>query len=122
MFEHPYSHANVSSAKDNLPHNLSDNTHYHFDAEQDGSWTPNETDEYLPHIPLTPFRNQVGGHSAIYKFTKRAVCKVSSSFESCNSYSSDKKNSHWSRVKIFFMNPLKEKHHLCCPLSPVTLE
>ncbi|KAF5365028.1 hypothetical protein D9757_011450 [Collybiopsis confluens] len=29
----------------------------------------------LPHIPLRPFRNQVGGHSAIYKFTKRAVCK-----------------------------------------------
>lgn len=28
------------------------------------------------HIPLKPFRNQVGGHSAIYKFTKRAVCKV----------------------------------------------
>ncbi|KAJ8522968.1 hypothetical protein ONZ45_g532 [Pleurotus djamor] len=32
---------------------------------------------HLPHIPLRPFRNQVGGHSAIYKFTKRAVCKVS---------------------------------------------
>lgn len=32
--------------------------------------------ESLPHIPLEPFRNQVGGHSAIYKFTKRAVCKV----------------------------------------------
>ncbi|KAL0072140.1 inositol polyphosphate kinase kcs1 [Marasmius tenuissimus] len=31
--------------------------------------------EDLPHIPLRPFRNQVGGHSAIYKFTKRAVCK-----------------------------------------------
>ncbi|KAG7099389.1 hypothetical protein E1B28_001243 [Marasmius oreades] len=31
--------------------------------------------EHLPHIPLRPFRNQVGGHSAIYKFTKRAVCK-----------------------------------------------
>ena len=30
----------------------------------------------LSHIPLRPFRNQVGGHSAIYKFTKRAVCKV----------------------------------------------
>jgi len=32
--------------------------------------------EHLPHIPLRPFRNQVGGHSAIYKFTRRAVCKV----------------------------------------------
>ncbi|KAI0068976.1 SAICAR synthase-like protein [Artomyces pyxidatus] len=29
----------------------------------------------LPHIPLRPFRNQVGGHTSIYKFTKRAVCK-----------------------------------------------
>ncbi|KAG6849658.1 hypothetical protein H0H93_006500 [Arthromyces matolae] len=31
--------------------------------------------EKLPHIPLRPFRNQVGGHSAIYKFTRQAVCK-----------------------------------------------
>ena len=37
---------------------------------------PNLSQESLPHIPLRPFRNQVGGHSAIYKFTKRAVCKV----------------------------------------------
>lgn len=35
-----------------------------------------DSEESLPHIPLRPFRNQVGGHSAIYKFTKRAVCKV----------------------------------------------
>lgn len=34
-------------------------------------------EERLPHIPLRPFRNKVGGHSAIYKFTKQAVCKVS---------------------------------------------
>lgn len=42
--------------------------------------------ESLPHIPLRPFRNQVGGHSAIYKFTRRAVCKVCSfaSSPSCN--------------------------------------
>lgn len=36
----------------------------------------NRPEERLPHIPLRPFRNQVGGHSAIYKFTKQAVCKV----------------------------------------------
>lgn len=36
--------------------------------------------EHLPHIPLRPFRNQVGGHSAIYKFTKQAVCKACRSF------------------------------------------
>ncbi|TEB35341.1 SAICAR synthase-like protein [Coprinellus micaceus] len=33
------------------------------------------SEEQLPHIPLRPFRNQVGGHSAIYKFTRQAVCK-----------------------------------------------
>ncbi|KAI0269197.1 hypothetical protein BC834DRAFT_820493 [Gloeopeniophorella convolvens] len=33
------------------------------------------SEDVLPHIPLRPFRNQVGGHSSIYKFTKRAVCK-----------------------------------------------
>lgn len=38
----------------------------------------NVPEERLPHIPLRPFRNQVGGHSAIYKFTKQAVCKVQS--------------------------------------------
>lgn len=27
-------------------------------------------------IPLQPFNNKVGGHSEIYKFTRRAVCKV----------------------------------------------
>ncbi|KAF8640044.1 hypothetical protein AX17_001286 [Amanita inopinata Kibby_2008] len=40
---------------------------FHFDAELPPG--------HLPHIPLRPFRNQVGGHSAIYKFTKQAVCK-----------------------------------------------
>ncbi len=40
---------------------------YQFDPSED----------VLPHIPLRPFRNQVGGHNSIYKFTKRAVCKVS---------------------------------------------
>ncbi|KAI0688560.1 hypothetical protein BC835DRAFT_1284465 [Cytidiella melzeri] len=38
-------------------------------------WTLNLSQESLPHIPLRPFKNQVGGHSAIYKFTKSAVCK-----------------------------------------------
>lgn len=33
------------------------------------------SEDVLPHIPLRPFRNQVGGHTSIYKFTKRAVCK-----------------------------------------------
>jgi len=65
----------------------------HFDQEDSLNITPlgsiddgrldgtlavnvNRPEERLPHIPLRPFRNQVGGHSAIYKFTKQAVCKV----------------------------------------------
>lgn len=31
-------------------------------------------------IPLQPFNNKVGGHSEIYKFTRRAVCKVCTTF------------------------------------------
>ncbi|KIJ20088.1 hypothetical protein PAXINDRAFT_174597 [Paxillus involutus ATCC 200175] len=54
------------------------------DVEPNGSNTWNaysfnmifgDSEESLPHIPLRPFRNQVGGHNAIYKFTRRAVCK-----------------------------------------------
>lgn len=43
----------------------------------------NPSEDHLPHIPLRPFRNQVGGHSAIYKFTKQAVCKVSLGYFFC---------------------------------------
>jgi inositol-hexakisphosphate kinase len=45
---------------------VDDRYHARFDQSEDD----------LPHIPLRPFRNQVGGHTSIYKFTKRAVCKV----------------------------------------------
>jgi len=54
--------------------NAEDDEFEDADTEEDISLTH----EHLPHIPLRPFRNQVGGHSAIYKFTKRAVCKVRS--------------------------------------------
>ncbi|KAH7876153.1 uncharacterized protein C8R40DRAFT_1160368 [Lentinula edodes] len=33
----------------------------------------NISQDTLPHIRLRPFRNQVGGHSAIYNFTKRCM-------------------------------------------------
>jgi hypothetical protein len=46
-------------------------------ADEDSGEEDSEDESHLPTIPLMPFRNQVGGHSAIYKFTKRAVCKVS---------------------------------------------
>ncbi|TFY74735.1 hypothetical protein EWM64_g9277 [Hericium alpestre] len=44
-------------------------------AEEDEFPSVTGPDVTLPHIPLRPFRNQVGGHTSIYKFTKRAVCK-----------------------------------------------
>jgi len=54
------------------------------DGSDNGSFSlgrfTNLSQESLPHIPLRPFRNQVGGHSAIYKFTKRAVCKVRANY------------------------------------------
>jgi hypothetical protein len=49
---------------------IDDQYHAQFDLSEDA----------LPHIPLRPFRNQVGGHTSIYKFTKRAVCKVRTVF------------------------------------------
>lgn len=59
-------------------HGRSDSEFGTYDADDLG------LNDYLPHIPLRPFRNQVGGHSAIYKFTKRAVCKVSNFSFTCN--------------------------------------
>ncbi|KAJ3789303.1 hypothetical protein GGU10DRAFT_305311 [Lentinula aff. detonsa] len=61
----------------------SSDTPYHHYTDGDGAddntylldMGLNISQDTLPHIPLRPFRNQVGGHSAIYKFTKRAVCK-----------------------------------------------
>jgi len=64
-------------SNDNPWHTPSDDTTPHrsdlageFDFEIGGGY------ETPPTIPLRPFRNRVGGHSAIYKLTKRAVCKV----------------------------------------------
>lgn len=40
-------------------------------------------------VPLEPFRHQVGGHSHIFRFSKKAVCKVSNACDrhSCRSLS-----------------------------------
>jgi inositol-hexakisphosphate kinase len=84
---HPHRHHTLrdrSSPKKQPPPQLTVNGD--AEGEQDGEddeaaygtldeLEPSETP--LPNVPLRPFRNQVGGHSAIYKFTKRAVCKVS---------------------------------------------
>ncbi|KAI9724202.1 MAG: hypothetical protein M1828_003947 [Chrysothrix sp. TS-e1954] len=53
-----------------------------------GSTTPRATDTYVdrawkqpsemvfpPHAVLKPFSHQVGGHTALYRFSRRAVCK-----------------------------------------------
>ena len=39
--------------------------------------TEGDDDEERMRVPLQPFNHAVGGHSSIYKFTRRAVCKVS---------------------------------------------
>lgn len=57
-------------------HGMSRHTPIDQDAGVD-EYQFDPSDDVLPHIPLRPFRNQVGGHTSIYKFTKRAVCKVS---------------------------------------------
>ncbi|KAG6911753.1 hypothetical protein DXG01_008003 [Tephrocybe rancida] len=49
--------------------------HHMEGPREGGSDFFHDTHDNLPHIPLRPFRNQVGGHSAIYKFTRQAVCK-----------------------------------------------
>lgn len=77
-----------------------------------------ELDGHLPHIPLRPFRNQVGGHSAIYKFTKRAVCKVS--VFSCLLDFSFNLFSHWIVDHhfgyCFLINPCGEEAKSFSPL------
>lgn len=72
-----------------------------------------DLEERLPHIPLRPFRNKVGGHSAIYKFTKQAVCKVRMVVNTkCHSLLI-LLSSRWYHEKTCFMNLWKEKHRHC---------
>lgn len=50
-----------------------------YQAEQAAELSDTEEDEEEDRmtVPLMPFNHAVGGHSSIYKFTRRAVCKVS---------------------------------------------
>ena len=64
----------------------------------------------LPHIPLRPFRNQVGGHSAIYKFTKGAVCKVR--FIMTLFFRVVCTGSHRNTTFTFFFQPLVSRENL----------
>lgn len=64
-------------------HGMSRHTHIDQDVGMDEYHDQiDPSEDALPHIPLRPFRNQVGGHTSIYKFTKRAVCKVGTTLTS----------------------------------------
>lgn len=72
----------------------SETSEFESPSAESGSGSGTELDEDWPHsrdvsdesdeddrermtVPLQPFSHAVGGHSSIYKFTRRAVCKVS---------------------------------------------
>ena len=68
----------VTWSMDDAYHGISGHTSVEQDLGVDEYHAQSDlSEDTLPHIPLRPFRNQVGGHTSIYKFTKRAVCKVS---------------------------------------------
>ena len=70
-------HVIADTDHDHDPHGPSgDGDHLEYEGFNDYDWTNRVKSSRLPHVMLRPFRNQVGGHSAIYKFTRRAVCKV----------------------------------------------
>jgi len=72
------SHPDVTWPIDDEYHAMSRHTSIDHDVDIDDQYHArfDLSEDTLPHIPLRPFRNQVGGHASIYKFTKRAVCKV----------------------------------------------
>ena len=70
------SNPGVTWSMDDEYHGMSNHTPIDQDVDVD-EYKFDPSEDVLPHIPLRPFRNQVGGHTSIYKFTKRAVCKVS---------------------------------------------
>lgn len=70
------SNPGVTWSMDDEYHGMSRHTPTDQDVGVD-EYQSDPSEDILPHIPLRPFRNQVGGHTSIYKFTKRAVCKVS---------------------------------------------
>lgn len=72
------SHPDVTWPIDDEYHGMSRHTPIDHDVGIDDQYHAqfDLSEDTLPHVPLRPFRNQVGGHTSIYKFTKRAVCKV----------------------------------------------
>lgn len=76
------SHPDVTWQIDDEYHGMPRHTPIDHDVDIDDQYHAqfDLSEDTLPHIPLRPFRNQVGGHTSIYKFTKRAVCKVRTVF------------------------------------------
>jgi hypothetical protein len=74
------------------------------DTGTKGSQDPTDSDDDEGEsmtVPLQPFNHAVGGHSSIYKFTRRAVCKVSPFPSSDIVFMLI--TSRWSAARICFM-------------------
>jgi len=116
------SNPGVTWPTDDEYHGVSRHTHIDQDvADYDqyhSQFDPSE--DVLPHIPLRPFRNQVGGHASIYKFTKRAVCKVRTDPILYVSDAYFNRGSPLFQGRICFTRLLSEKHHHYSISSPVT--
>jgi len=52
------------------------------DSQEEVESTEEDEGESMT-VPLQPFNHAVGGHSSIYKFTRRAVCKVCPAYQQC---------------------------------------
>ncbi|KAG0668778.1 hypothetical protein C6P45_004380 [Maudiozyma exigua] len=57
--------------------NINDNNEEAIEDEDEDDYEDEDDDrEYPLAVELRPFTNKVGGHTAIFKFSKRAVCKA----------------------------------------------
>ncbi|TIB82064.1 SAICAR synthase-like protein [Wallemia mellicola] len=63
-FDHPSSEDSLTQSDSDL--DQSESSDYDYDEDDDSG---------LPSVPLKPFKNQVGGHHPIFRFSRRAVCK-----------------------------------------------
>ncbi|KAI9287835.1 hypothetical protein BC943DRAFT_358335 [Umbelopsis sp. AD052] len=84
-----------------------DSVDFDHDASDTDSWSDDERQqqffdptEITESIPLLPFDNQVGGHASIFRFSKRAICKVATPAERK------------------FYEHLASDHHLLIPFTP----
>lgn len=81
-------------------------------GEEDG-----EDEEDRMTVPLQPFNHAVGGHSSIYKFTRRAVCKVGLKCDIENRSSADQIY-HNSPLSVGKTCSMRRSKDLLRPYSP----